>query len=160
MRGRAVARMRLGGGAHDREFGCGLLGVVDERAGQQPRAGQLAPQQRDARGFVERQVVRLDAGDLQQIGDDARVDVGVLPQIQRGEVEAAGLDRADQPAERAAGREQPAASFRPSECAMATRSARNSLRGRIRLGRDRRRARRRMAGELVDTWRPAARRCR
>ena len=36
----------------------------------------------------------------EQFGDDAFVDRTVLAQIERGEMEAEGLDRADQPPER------------------------------------------------------------
>ena len=46
--------------------------------------------------------VRLDPGDLQQFGDDAFMHRRILPQVERGEVEAERLDRADQPPERAA----------------------------------------------------------
>ena len=50
-------------------------------------------------------------GDAQQFGDDAFVDVGVLAQVERGEVEAEGVDRADQPGERSVGAQHVAAAL-------------------------------------------------
>ena len=66
-------------------------------------------QERLARRFVERQIVRFYARDFQQIGHHASVHIGVLPEIERREMKAARFDRANQPAQGAAGREEPSA---------------------------------------------------
>ena len=76
----------------------GLVRIVRERAGEQARAGELGAEQGDAARLGEREIIGLDAGDLEQFGDDPLVDVGILPQVERGEMEAERLDRADQPA--------------------------------------------------------------
>src|SRR3546814_5985987 len=41
----------------------------------------------------------------QQGGDGPLVHVGILPEVERGEMKAEGLDRADQPPQRASGRQ-------------------------------------------------------
>ena len=94
--------MRIGGGLDDGELGSGLVRIVGIVAEQRPGIGQLAAKQRHARLLVQRQIVRLDPCDLQQFGDDALMHRRILPQVERGEMEAEGLDRADQPPERAA----------------------------------------------------------
>ncbi len=106
--------MRLGRGADDRQLGRGLFRIVGIGAGQRPRAFQLAAEQRDARVLVERGIIVADAAGLEQLGDDALVDRAVLAHVERREMEAEGLDRADQPAERAAAGERAGALRRPA----------------------------------------------
>ena len=84
---------------------------VSEGAREETFARELATQQGDARGFVELQVVGFDARYLEQIGDDARVYIGVLAQVQRRKMEAESLDGANQAAERAACRQQSCTTF-------------------------------------------------
>ena len=73
----------------DRVFAPRLLRVVVVRVAQQAHVRKLAAQQRDARLAVERLVVGLDAGDTEEFGDNAAMDVCILTQIERGEVRAA-----------------------------------------------------------------------
>ena len=53
-------------------------------------------QQRDARLLVELEVFGPRHGGGEQFGDAALVNVGILPQIQRREMEAEQVDRAPQ----------------------------------------------------------------
>jgi hypothetical protein len=99
---RAVTAMCLGSGGDDREFGRGFFRIIGVAAGERARIGEFTTQQGDARRLVERGVVRLHAGDLQQFGDDAFVHRRILAQVERRQVEAERLHRPDQPAERPA----------------------------------------------------------
>jgi len=105
---RPVERMHLGRRADDRHLGRRLVRIGSIGVRQQPPAAKLAPEQHDARLLAERRIIRLDARDAQQLADDALVHVGILAQVERGEVEAEGLDRANQPPEPAAPRQRPA----------------------------------------------------
>jgi hypothetical protein len=93
--------VRIGRGADDRELGGGLFRIVGIGAGQRPRFPARGGATRRAHSRRARIIV-ADAAGLEQFGDHAFVDRAVLPHVERGEVEAEGLDRADQPAERAA----------------------------------------------------------
>ena len=106
---RAIFGVRIGGGLDDRQFGAGLVRILGIMAEQRPGIGQFAAEQRHARILVQCQVIRLDARDLQQLGDNAFMHRRILPQVERGEVEAERLDRADQPPERTAARQRPIA---------------------------------------------------
>jgi hypothetical protein len=66
---------------------------------QRPRVVEQAQQQRALGGFVQLGVVALDARDGQQFGHHFFVLVGALAQVDRGQVEAENLDRADQRAQ-------------------------------------------------------------
>ncbi len=101
--------MRLRGGAHNTEFRQRLRRITRVRTGQQSLARQFAAQQRDALGLGQDLVVRRDARHLQQFRDDSRVDIGILPQIQRRQVKAEGLNRAIQARQRTAAIETHAA---------------------------------------------------
>ena len=57
---------------------------------ERPRSGELAREQRDLRGFGQCEVIGLDAGARQQVGDDDLVHVGVLAHVERREMEAEG----------------------------------------------------------------------
>ena len=105
---RAVGGVRVGRGLRDGELGRGLVGISGEAAGERPGVGKLATEQGDARILVEAGVVGLDPGDLEQLGDDALVDRGVLAEVERGEMEAEGLNAADQPPELTAAGERAA----------------------------------------------------
>ncbi len=104
---RAVGAMGVGGGVHDGELGCGLLRIFRGIRAERPIARQFAAQQCHARMFVERSIVRLDPCNLQQFGDDPLMNVAILPEVERGKVEAEGLDRTDQAVERTAGGQRP-----------------------------------------------------
>ena len=69
------------------------------RAGERPPAAELATQQRHPRRLVQREVIGFDPGHRQQLGHDALVHVGILAQVERGEMEAECLNRAHQPVE-------------------------------------------------------------
>ena len=101
--------MGIGGGLDDRQFGARLVRIVGIMAEQRPGIGQLATEQRDTRLLVQAQIIRLDPGNLQQLGDDAFMHRRILPQVERGEVEAERLDRADQPPERTTAGQRPVA---------------------------------------------------
>ena len=98
-RRRPVARMRLGRRARDRELRPGLVRIDGEGTGRAvagwPARGAAARSGPHPRALI----IALDAGDGEQFGHDALVHVGILAQVQRGEVEAERLDRADQPFE-------------------------------------------------------------
>ena len=98
----AIAAVGLGGRAHDVQLGQSFRRVACIRACQQPLAGQFAPQQCDALGFAERWVVLRNTRHVQQFRNHPAVHVGVLPKIQRGQVEAEGFDRAIEAGQRAA----------------------------------------------------------
>ena len=103
--------MGLRGGANDRQLFLSFLCVIRKRTCQQTGACELLSQQRDARLFVEREVIGFHAGHFEEIGDDALMNIGVLSQIQCGEMKPERLDRANQAAQCAAGREQPLGAF-------------------------------------------------
>jgi len=93
---RAVAPMRLAGGVEDRQLRRGLLGIFDEGRGEEAGGGELAEQRGDALGLGERGIVRARARLLQQLADRPLVHVGVLAEVERGEVEPEHVDRATQ----------------------------------------------------------------
>jgi hypothetical protein len=72
----------------DRQLAARLVRVVDAGRRQRPRRGELVEQQRDAGVLVQRQVVDAGARDRQQFGHGALMHVGVLPQVERRQVEA------------------------------------------------------------------------
>ena len=73
------------------------------RRGQSGRGlRELGGQQRHARRLVERRVVLGRAGRLDQLGHDALVHVGILADVELGEMEAEHVDRAPQRAQPAA----------------------------------------------------------
>ena len=95
---------------------------------QQPRARELARQQRHALRFRQRQVVGHDVGADQQFGHHPFVHVRVLAQVERREMKAEHLDRAREriePARRQLGR-----AVHRKRCAIVSRSARSSARDR------------------------------
>ena len=88
--------MNVGRGAQDRELATRRAASSRDAASEQPRSRELAREQRDARGLVERGVVGGDAGAREQLADDRLVHVAVLPQVERGEMEAEHVDGAPQ----------------------------------------------------------------
>ena len=95
-RGRAVAAMRLGGGAHDRQLARGLVRIGHERRGERPRRGEFRQQQADALVFAQREVVGARLRRFEQFADDALVHVRVLAQVDRREMKAEHIDGAAQ----------------------------------------------------------------
>ena len=157
--GAAVAPVRVRRHAQHGELAGRLLAIGQMRRGQRPRIAQLAGQQRHARGFVQLADSRLPAPDrLDQLGHDARMHVRILPQVERGEMEAEDVDRAAQRAQAAA---------RQAGRAVCRQRTRRPCRGRPQLaGRFIGRRRRRPADAAAPArratrrWRPAGRRCR
>ena len=103
---RPVEAVRFGGGMDDRQFRRGFVGIGGKARSERAVVGEFAAQQRDARIFVEREIIRLHARDLEQFGNDAFVHGAVLAHVERREVEAEGFDRADEATERAATRQR------------------------------------------------------
>ena len=103
---RPIGAVRLGGGMDDRQFRRRFLGIFRKARTERPVDRQFPAQQGDAGKFVQPGIIRLDPGHLQQFGDHALMHIAILPHVERGEMEAEGFDRADQPAERAAGRQR------------------------------------------------------
>ena len=89
---RADLAVRPADHAHrvERLLGLGARARADgeERA----RVRELAPEHRELARLVEGGVVVLGSPEPQELGHDALVDLGVLAQVERGEVEAEGVD--------------------------------------------------------------------
>ncbi len=83
-----------GGGVEDGELASRPGRVRRERAAQGAGRAQLGVQHGEPRRFVERGVVRTDAGDGQQLGDDDLVHARVLAHVEARQVGAERLDRA------------------------------------------------------------------
>ena len=124
-RRRAVVPVDPRGGGEDRELGGGPRRVRDVRRRQQPRAGELAREQRHARLLAERRVARLHAGAGEELADDGLVDVAVLPQVERGQVKAEHVDRAPERREPTVGEQRGAVPPRATRRS-SSRSAANS----------------------------------
>ena len=71
---------------HDVELLAGELGEFGSIPDQRPAGGQLGDQQLDPLGLGQRPVVGMHTGPRQQLGDHLLVHVGVLPQVQSGQV--------------------------------------------------------------------------
>ena len=97
----AQPRAHVGGGMDDRQLARRLVAPLVPRRGERPVALQLGGEQRDARLFVQRQIVGAHARHLEQLGEHALVHRAVLPHVERRKVEPEHFDRADQPPERA-----------------------------------------------------------
>ena len=95
-RGRAIKRMRFGGGMEDRKLAGGFLAVLHEGRGQRARVAQFLGQQRDPRLLVQRKVGHAGHGGVDQLGDRALVHGGILPDVETGEMEAEAIHRAAQ----------------------------------------------------------------
>ena len=95
--------MRIAAAARKtRELARRLLAIGDEGRDERARRAQFAPQQRDALVLVRAPVVEARRRRREELGDRALVHVGVLPEIDRREMEAEHVDRA--PAASAAAR--------------------------------------------------------
>ena len=99
---RAIFGMRLRGDAEHRQLAGGFFAVADERRLQRPRAAQLGGEQRDPRVLIHRHVAGARDRGVDQLGDGALMNGGVLPDVERGEMEAKAIDRAPQPPQPAA----------------------------------------------------------
>ena len=108
--GAAIALVRRGRRVRNGQLRVRLVAVRGDTdwtaAVRWPAPGAAA---RRARLPSSWQVVASTPAISQQLGDHARMHVGVLPQVERRQMKAAGLDGADQPPQRAAGRQQPRA---------------------------------------------------
>ena len=105
----AQPRAHVGGGMDDRQLARGFVAPLVPRRGERAVALQLGGQQRDARFFVQRQIVGAHARHLEQLGEHALVHRAVLPHVKRRKVEPEHLDRADQPPKRTDAAELPLA---------------------------------------------------
>ena len=92
----AVAGVDRRGAGQDRQFRRRPCRVVDVRRREQPRAAELAHEQRHARILGQRRVVGLDAGAGEEFADGRLVHVAVLAQVEGGKMEAEHVDRAPQ----------------------------------------------------------------
>ena len=94
---RPVAGAGLGGGAQHGQLAQRLVANSAARGERSGRSvASSACSSVDAPRFVQGRVVVAGAGGLQQLGDHPLVHVGVLPHVERGQVEAEAVDRADQ----------------------------------------------------------------
>ena len=106
MRERGVAESvaQLARGERNREFSAHLVGVSQVRRVQRPRADQFVDQHRDAFAFAARRVVSAHASARQQLGDHTLVHLRVLTQIERCQMKAEQLHRAQQPTQATRGK--------------------------------------------------------
>ena len=81
-------------GAQDRQFALRFFAVGEVRGNQRPWRGEFAREQRHAGRFVQLEVGGFDADRGQQFGHHHLVHVGILAQVDRGEVEAEHAQRA------------------------------------------------------------------
>ena len=77
----AVAAMRLGGGAQDREFARGLVRIGEKGRGQRPRRAQLRQQQLDALWFGEGGVIETRLNEAKHFANHPLVHFGILTQV-------------------------------------------------------------------------------
>ncbi len=82
-----VSLDREGGGTDDVEFFARQFGQLRPRAHQRAAGAELSDQQLDAFVFGQRGVIGMHPRPCQQFGDHLLVHVGVLPKIQRGQME-------------------------------------------------------------------------
>ncbi len=85
-----------GGRAQHRQLAQRLVRIVGQRRSERPQRRQLRLQQPATLASARPAVVVAGAGNLQQLGDDPLVHVGVLAQVERRQVEAEAVDCADQ----------------------------------------------------------------
>ena len=98
----AVLQLHFCGGAQDRQLGRRLGGIRQKRTGERPRRLQLIEQQADACVLGQRCVPGTRARHLEQLAQSALVHVGVLAQIDGGEMKTEDVDGAPQAAQPAA----------------------------------------------------------
>ena len=87
----------------DRELPGRQFGIAHERRTQGARRGQFRQQQGLPRGLVELEIVGCHARLAEELRDHLLVDVRVLAQVHRGEVEAEAAHGAAQPAQASVG---------------------------------------------------------
>jgi hypothetical protein len=141
--------VRFGGGSHDGKLGAGLLAIICERAGERPRPGELLAEQRDAFGLRKRCIIAGDTRLLEQFGHDALMDVGILSQVEGGEMEAERFHRPNEVAQGSTGLGL-GQSLRQAQEILA-----EGLRSRIGFGFEARRMRRLAAGGRAQGGREA-----
>ena len=93
---RTVGGHGVGGRAHDAQFPLGGLRQRHSARHQRASRGEFLREDLDAAALRQRPVILRDAGQAEQLGEDVLVAFGVLPQIQRVQVETedvrGGLD--------------------------------------------------------------------
>ena len=85
-RGRAIERVDLRRGAQDRQLALRLLAVGEVQGNQRARRGEFALEQCHARRLVQRQVIGFHADCGKQFRHHRFVHVGVLAQVDGGEM--------------------------------------------------------------------------
>ena len=91
-RRRAEMAMDLRRHVHDRKLGIEQRRPGNVRRVEEARIREVGHQQRNALALGERGVIGVDAGARQQLGHDGLVHVGVLAQIERGQMEPEHFD--------------------------------------------------------------------
>ena len=86
--------MDAGGDCDDRKLRRRALRVREMRRVEEPRSRELAYEQRHALLFRQRRVIGGHAGLREQLADDGLVHIGVLAQVEHGEMEAEDFDGA------------------------------------------------------------------
>ncbi len=143
----AQPRAHIGGGMDDRQLARGLVAPLVPRRCERPVALQFGGEQRDARIFVQRQIVGAHARYLEQLREHPFVHRAVLPHVERCKVEPEHLDRADQPPERTDPAELPLAVCRQA-IGDRNKVAAEIGGSRVSVTLQRRRPRRRLADDL------------
>ena len=123
---RAITPANLGGGAEDRQFAGRLLAIGDEGRNERPRRIEFARQQRDARRLVEHEIIDARIGGGDKLGDRALMNGGMLPEVERRQMEAEDVDGAAQRAQATARQDRVAMPCASSDWDMVARSAANS----------------------------------
>ncbi len=90
----------------NRQLALGFVGVAREGGNQRPRRRKFVLQQADARVFIERSIVDARTIDRQDLGDGTLVHLGILAQVQVGQMEAKKRQGAAQAAQATAREEQ------------------------------------------------------
>src|SRR6516165_888478 len=88
--------MRLGSRAEDRQFARGLRRIGQKSRGQRSYRAQLRQQKAGALRLGKTGIVEVRLHETEHFADRAHVRVGVLAQIERGEMKAESIDRASQ----------------------------------------------------------------
>ena len=73
----------VSGRSNDRKLRRGLVRIGRVGIGEQAGRRQFPAEREDAFGFGKRRIVVIHMGAFEQFSDDALVDLGILPEIQR-----------------------------------------------------------------------------
>ena len=87
-RHRTIARVDVGCAAQDRELGAHTRRIVEMRRCQEARSGELAREKRNAFRLGQESVIAAHLRPREEFPDHFLVNVAVLPQVERREMEA------------------------------------------------------------------------